>query len=213
MRAIGFVWTAVAVMGLLAGCTQPVVQDQPAAEFAGEDLYRVRDTGFREAFVRRDADLAQYRAVVIEPLRLDHTQLIAGGGSGVAGVNWQITPKRAEVLRREWMSAMDRAFAGYSRGDNGEKALRITAALTQVVQRGRVSGGLNNVGSLPIVSSESADVFMEWRLYDQGSGELLGVVRDDQSVPAPQWSLADGANMANLFRPWAALLHTRVSGR
>ncbi len=213
MRAIPILLAAVVLAALLAGCTQPAFQQQPAAEFAGEDLYPVRDTGFREAYARRDADLAQYRAVVIEPLQLEHTQLISAGGSGVAGVNWQITPKRAEVLGREWKNAMDGAFADYGRGDTGQQALRITSTLTQVVQRGRVSGGLGNAGSLPIVSSETADVFMEWRLYGQPGGELLGVVRDDRSIPAPQWSLADGANMANLFRPWAALLHTRVAGR
>jgi len=213
MRAITILLNAVVLAALLASCAQPAFQDQPAAEFPGEVLYPVRDTGFREAYARRDADLAQYRAVVIEPLQLDQTQLISAGGSGVAGVNWQITPKRAEVLGREWLNAMNRAFAGYSRGGSSEKALRITAALTRVVQRGAVSSGLGNAGSLPIVSGETADVFMEWRLYDQAGGELLGVVRDDQSIPAPQWSLADGANMANLFRPWAAMLHTRVSGR
>jgi hypothetical protein len=60
---------------------------------------------------------------------------------------------------------------------------------------------------------DTVDVSVEFRLYDQGSGELLAVIRDRRTIALAQWSRAAGIDMINLFNSWAALLHTRVSGK
>mgnify|MGYP001823689101 CR=1 FL=1 len=53
----------------------------------------------------------------------------------------------------------------------------------------------------------------EFRLYDAQSGELLAVIRDRRTIGSLQWTRAAGVDIVNLFNSWAALLHTRVSGR
>ena len=57
-----------------------------------------------------------------------------------------------------------------------------------------------------------ANIAIEMRLYDQASGELLSVVRDDRDVPVIQWTQGNGMNMLGLFNSWLSLLHARVSG-
>lgn len=68
-------------------------------------------------------------------------------------------------------------------------------------------------GSGASMNREVVNVSVEFRLHDADSGQLLAVIRDRQTIGSLQWTRAAGADMANLFNSWAALLHTRISGR
>ncbi len=124
-----------------------------------------------------------------------------------------MTPERERVLQDAWAGAMDRAFSDYDRGGQGERVLRITAGMTRVSPRPGSAGGPSAVGVPPGYVGELANISIEIRLYDQASGDLLAVIRDNRDVPVLQWTQADGRNMLALFNSWAGLLHARVSGR
>lgn len=198
---------------LVAACSGPSFKEEPSAEFAAEELYPVRSTGFREVYARRDAELASYRKVTIEAMNARDVRIVTTGGSGGLGRDWQMTPEREQALQERWGAAAGRAFSGYEQSSDGEQVLRITSELTRVVQGMTSFTGGSAAGGSPGGSSASADIYVEFRLYDQDSGRLLAVIRDDRSIPAQQWSRTAGAGIVSVFDSWAALLHTRVSGR
>ena len=201
------------LLGSLYACSSPSFKEDATGEFANQGLYPVRSTGFDEVHAKPDANLPGYSAVNIEPLTLDNTRITTTGISGSLGRDWQMTPERETQLRTDWAAAMDQAFSGYDRAESGARVLRITAELTRVAQGSKSLSATTSVGAPAIGSTDSADIYIEFRLTDQASGELLAVIRDMRTVPAPQWSRAGGIGMINLFRNWAALLHTRVSGQ
>jgi hypothetical protein len=198
---------------LFTACASPSFEDEPAGEFADQGLYPVRSTGFREVHARRDAGLTEYRTLAIEPLDLDNVAFSTTNMPGTVARDWQITPQRERVLTDAWASAMERAFADYDRSGESEKVLRVHAELQQVRPRRRSATGPTPAGVPATPSGDLADIFIEIRLYDRASGDLLAVIRDNRDVPVLQWTQADGRNMLGLFNSWASLLHARVSGR
>jgi hypothetical protein len=199
--------------GLLWACSSPSFKEDATGEFADQGLYPVSSSGFDEVHAKPGANLPGYSIVNIEPLTLDNTRITTTGGSGTLGRDWQMTPERETQLRTDWAAAMNQAFAGYGQAEDGGKVLRISSELTRVVQGSKSFSSTTSAGAPAIGSTDSADIHIEIRLLDEASGELLAVIRDMRTVPAPQWSRAGGIGMINLFRNWASLLHTRVSGR
>lgn len=213
MTAMTRLLTPLILLGSLYACSSPSFKDDATGEFADQGLYPVRATGFDEVHARPDANLPGYSVVHIEPLALDATRITTTGGSGTLGRDWQMTPERETQLRTDWAAAMDQAFSGYRQAEDGGKVLQIKSELTRVIQGSKSFSATSAAGAPAIGSTDSADIHVEIRLHDEASGELLAVIRDMRTVPAPQWSRAGGIGMINLFRNWAALLHTRVSGR
>jgi hypothetical protein len=124
-----------------------------------------------------------------------------------------MTDERRATLQSVWDAAMRRSFSSYAQVGGEEPGLRIDAELTRVAP-GRptattIGGGVQPVGS----SQDVIEVFAEFRLYDQPSGELLAVIRDSRTMLSVVMSRTAPAAMQTLFNSWSALLHTRVSGR
>lgn len=198
---------------LLVACSTPSFEDEPGSEFADQGLYPVRATGFREVHARRDAGLSRYRAAHIESLQLDNVEFTTTNLPGTVRRHWMITPEREQVLTAAWAEAMNRAFSDYERVEAGDNVLRISAELTRIWPRPGSAGGPAPVGVPAGYVGDLVNTSIEIRLYDQASGELLSVIRDDRDVPVIQWTQGNGVNMLSLFNSWAALLHARVSGR
>lgn len=199
---------------LLGACSgPPTVQDTPSTEFSAEGLHLVSASGFSSAYALPSANLSAYRSVNIEPLAADNVDV---GQTAVAGTlrrDWQMTPEREAALQQVWGRAMERAFSSYAQSSSGDDTLRITAEMTRVAP-GRptattIGGGIQPLGS----SQDVVEIFMEFRLYNQGSGELLGVIRDSRTMISQAMSRTAPVGVQTMFNSWAALLHTRVSGR
>ena len=204
---------ALSFLTVLNACTEaPTIKDEPSTEFAAEGLHPVKSSGFEAAYVRPDASLPFYRAVNIEAMDVANVHVTNTTAPGTMRRDWQVTAERETNLQGAWTRATDRAFASYERAGTGDKVLRIAAALTQLAP-GRTSGAGAPASGAAGTSRDTVDVSAEFRLYDQGSGDLLAVIRDRRTIGMAQWSRAAGADMIGLFNSWAALLHTRVSGR
>ncbi len=205
---------AVLLLLCLSGaCAQPALKDQPSAEFGSAALYPVRSSGFAEAYVRRDARLASYRAVDIAPLDVADVDIPSTLIAGTLRRNWLMTPEREAGLQAMWAEAMDRAFRSYSRGASASGVLRITARLTRIAP-GRPTATTIGADLQPMTSSQDVvEVSAEFRLYNAADGGLLGVIRDSRTITAVAMSRTAPVTMTTLFNSWAALLHTRVSGR
>jgi hypothetical protein len=203
------------LLAMLTACSQPpTMQQQPSTEFAAEGLHPVKSSGFETAYVRPNANLASYRAINVDKMDVTNVHIPNTTAPGTMRRDWQITPERETNLQNAWARATDRTFASYARASTGDEVLRITAALTRLTP-GRSSSavGVAGSGAASGTSQDTVDVSAEFRLYDQASGDLLAVIRDRRTIAMLQWSRAAGMDMVNLFNSWAALLHTRVSGR
>jgi hypothetical protein len=202
-----------AVPGLLAACAQPAFKDQACAGFEAQDLYTVRNSGFAEACARRDAALSSYRAVDIEPLGVSRIDIPRTNVMGTRRRDWAMTAERQSALQAAWADAMDQAFASYARATGEPGVLRIAAELTRIAP-GRpsattIGGALQPVGS----TEDVVEIWAEFRLYDGADGRLLAVTRDSRTITSVQLSRTAPATIRLLFGSWAALLHTRVTGR
>jgi len=205
---------ALALVAMVTACTgAPTLQEEPASEFAAQGLHPVRSSGFAQAYARPGANLPAYRTVNIVDLELDNIELSNTAVAGTLRRDWQMTPERKTALRTTWAASMNRVFSGYTLSASGDKVLRISAELTRVAP-GRptattIGGALQPAGS----SQDVVEIWGEFRLYDQLSGDLLAVIRDNRTMTSVAMSRTGGASIQALFNSWAALLHTRVSGK
>lgn len=206
------VLTLIALAALSAACSQPTVTDEPGGEFAAEGLVRVKSSGFEQAYVRPDAQLATYEAVMIADIQVADVRVSQTAVAGTVRNDWLMNPEREQTLKDIWRKATARAFADYPRNDSGEPAMRLESELTDITP-GRSSGSATTAGGQRVAgSADSVDISAEFRLYDQASGDLIAVIRDRQTLPSMMWTRTGGSDMSNQFSRWAGLLHTRISG-
>ncbi|GHD06401.1 hypothetical protein GCM10007052_01120 [Halioglobus japonicus] len=196
----------------LAGCATPEVGQEVAPEFASEGLVAVSNSGFNEAYVLPDAGLPGYREVAFDPLDLSRLEVTQTTVTGTTRNQWQLTPEREQALIASWQGAATRAFDDYPR--EGDKArLTLSAALLQVAPGRGVASETAASGAPIYGTSDVVDISAEFRVHDADSGQLLAVIRDRRTIASLQWGRAAGPDLADLFNRWAALMHTRVSGR
>ena len=198
---------------LLQACAEPSLKSEVSEEFASEDLYPVKNSGFAQAFVRQDANLSSYHSVDISPLGVSDIDIPDTVVAGTQRRDWQMTPERQSALQAAWAHAMNQAFSSYERSTGGPGVLRIAASLTRIAP-GRptattIGGELQPMGS----SRDVVEIWGEFRLYNANDNELLAVIRDNRTLTSMQMSRTAPATVNLLFGSWAALLHTRISGK
>ena len=198
---------------VLAACAAPQMEDKVSGEFAAEGLYPVKHSGFAEAFARRNAGLANYRQVDIEALGVADIDIPNTVVAGTLKRDWEMTPQRQASLQQAWAEAMGQAFSSYAKAASGDGVLRIAAKLIRIAPgmatAATVGGALQPAGS----SRDAIEISAEFRLYNAGDGSLLAVIRDSRTVTSVAMSRTSPIAMKLLFESWAALLHTRVSGK
>jgi len=200
-------------IALLNGCAEPALKDQLSTEFATQELYPVKNSGFAEAFVRRDASLASYHSVDISPLGVSDIDIPSTLVAGTLRRDWQMTPERQIALQEAWANAMNKAFASYLLATDGPGVLRIDSGLTRIAP-GRPTATTIGADLQPMGSSQDVvEIWVEFRLYDASDERLLAVIRDNRTLTSVQLSRTAPATVNLLFGSWAALLHTRVSGK
>lgn len=202
---------------LLAACGgTPNLEETPSSEFVG--LNRVSHSGFREAWARPGADLPGYRVVRVSPLSSDRARIIQPPSSSRIRRDWELTPERQQALAEAWAAAMDRAAVrhGLDSSGMGTRVLQIDAALTRIAPSANLAEADRSTGRTQIYTENSGDAAIEFRLYDQASGQLLAVLRDQRSIGADMWGRANtvtaSADVRNLLNGWANTLLSRISG-
>ena len=214
MRIVIYSLFSFGLLAALSACSQaPAIEEAASTEFAAEGLHPVTASGFAAAYALPAANLSAYRKVNLAALELGNIETGTTTVSGTLRRDWQMTPERESVLQQTWARSMDNAFRGYERATSGDTTLRITAEITRVAP-GRptattVGGGLQPMGS----SQDVVEIFMEFRCYNQDSGQLLAVIRDSRTMISQSLSRTAPVAVQTMFNSWAALLHTRVSGR
>ena len=201
------------MLGLATACSTPVMQDKASGEFAAEGLYPVQHSGFAEAYARRDAGLPGYRKVDIQTLDVSNIDIPDTVIAGTLKRDWEMTAQRQAALQQSWEKAMDKAFSRYERAADGNGVLLIAAKLTRIAP-GRptattIGGALPQAGS----SRDVLEIWAEFRLFDGADGSLLAVIRDNRTMSSVAMSRTAPVGMTMMLDSWAALLHTRVSGK
>ena len=200
-------------LALVTACASPELQEKPAEEFAAEGLHEVKGTGFASAYVLPTAQLPSYGQVNFAQMNSAEVEVTSTTVTGTTRRDWQMTAEREAKLAEAWSSATTHAFSDYPREDAESGALQVEAWLTRVSPGRSTNTSSATVGSSSSINRDVVSVSAEFRIYDAASQRLLAVVRDSQNIASLQWTRAGGADMANLFNSWAALLHTRISGR
>ncbi|TDG13664.1 DUF3313 family protein [Seongchinamella unica] len=198
---------------LLAACSATTIEDQPASEFSTAGLHAASGTGFDSAYVLPGANLPGYGQIRFEPFDVSGVDVSTTTMTGTTRRDWEMTAEKEKKLIAAWAGATAHAFPDYPREEGAGKSLRVEASLTRLSPGRAVNTAAGTLGSASTANRDVVNVSIEIRLFDADSGQLLALVRDRQAVGALQWTRAAGTDMTNLFNAWAALLHTRVSGR
>ena len=197
----------------LLACSTPAIDPMPADEFVTDGLHAVSGSGFEAAYVLPGADLPAYGQLDFARFDASAVEVTSTTVTGTTRRDWQITPEREARLAEAWRNATNHAFADYPREEATAGTLKTEATLTRLSPGRATSTSAVAAGSASSVNRDVVNVSVEFRLRDADSGQLLAVIRDRQTIGSLQWTRAAGADMANLFNSWAALLHTRISGR
>ena len=198
---------------VLAACGGPTLKEEPAGEFAEQGLHPVSRSGFEQAWARPGANLPAYRVLDLVDLHASDAQFSRTAPSGTVRAQWQMNPQLEQDLQQRWREASGRAFADYDLAGEGDEVLRITTAITRVAAWRSASSVNTAPGQSGATTMESVRVYAEFRLLDGASGDLLAVIRDQRTIPLPQWTRGGAQGLTSTFNSWAGLLHTRVSGR
>jgi hypothetical protein len=212
-RALGFL----AVTIISTACTgTPTLEDEPSAEFAG--LNKVSSSGFREAWARPGAGLAQYKVIQVSNLLSANAEIRQPSSSKRIRKDWELTPARQQALTRGWSDAMNAAADkhGISTTSDSEKVLRVDAEITRIAPNADLEQAQMTAGLATVYTEDSGEASIEIRLYDQGSNTLLVVIRDRRRIGAQMWANAStqlaAANMRNLLNTWANQVLLRITG-
>lgn len=198
---------------LLTACSSPTLKDEPSGEFADQGLHEVRNSGFEWAWARPQANLPAYRVLDIVDMDLAGTEFSRAMPSGTVRAQWQTSPRLERDLQQLWRDITGRVFSDYDLSADGDRVLRVKAALTRVAAWRTSSTSNTAPGRSGGVSAESVRVTAEFTLYDVASGDLLAVIRDQRVIGLKEWTRGAGQGLNSSFNSWAALLHTRISGR
>ena len=94
--------------------------------------------------------------------------------------------------------------------------MRIDAALTRIAPSANFAEAQSAPGRTTVYTEDSGEASVEFRLYDQASGELLAVIRDKRRLGAQVWgrsgTVTAGADARNTLNSWATQLVRRVTG-
>lgn len=211
------------ILGFLAAaiistaCTgTPTLEEEPSAEFAG--LNKVSGSGFREAWARPDAGLAQYKVIQISDLLSANAEIQQPSSSKRIRKDWELTPARQQALTRGWSDAMIAAADkhGINTAGDGGKVLRVDAEITRIAPSADLEQTEKASGPNTVYTEDSGEASIEIKLYDQAGNKLLGVVRDRRRIGPRMWGLAStvkaSANMRNLLNTWSNQLLLRITG-
>ena len=204
---------------LLAACSgTPTMQDKPSSEFPG--LNKVSSSGFTEAWARPGAGVAEYK--LINPTRLQSADAEIVQPSGTTGTRVRqevtMTPELEQGLAEAWNNAITRVAGeqGLTIASEGDKLLRIDATMTRIAPSANFAQERTTAGRTTVYTEDSGEASIEFKVYDQASGELLAVIRDKRRVGSQMWtrsnSVTASADVRNLFNSWANTLVRRLTG-
>ncbi len=206
-------------IALLVACSgTPELQEKESSEFTG--LNKVTGTGFNEAWAKPGAALADYRVIAASPMASADAEIVQPGDTAGTRIrhDWEMTPERQDSLAAAWDSAINAAAsgAGLTVGSEGDKVLRIDARMTRIAPSADFAQTQSAAVRTTVYTEDSGDASVEFRLVDQGSGELLAVIRDKRSLGSQLWSRSStvtaGADVRNTLDRWARQLVARITG-
>lgn len=209
---------AALAIGLLAACAgTPALTGKDSTEFPG--LRQVSSSGFDEAWAKPEAGLNSYTVIAATPLVSADAKIVQPGGTLNSAIQkeWELTPERQEALAQAWSRSLATAAGERSldMSGAGEQVLRIDASMTRIAPSADFSQVDRTPGRATVYTEDSGEAAIEFRLYDNASGELLAVIRDKQRVGSQMWarsnSITASADVRNLYNGWARRLLDRVS--
>jgi len=215
----------------LAGCvnvTEPSIQTGPDAEVVGSNLHRVDHSRADRAYVDPAADFSKYTAIMVDPLSVDHVEIIQPSqGNSMRGrnSNWQLTDKNKAAMQAAFAEAMGEVLAG--RGDYpivtgaADNVLRITAVLTALAPTApQDTAAARGAGRSYVFTEGAGTIFITIGFSDSESGEVLALIKDRHTGNNSTWGLNNSVtNMAEVrraFSSWARAIKSRldsVNGR
>lgn len=220
--------TAVVCLFVMAvsahGCaTAPVgVPQLDTSELTDDGLARVTDARVDAAYMKPDADLARYTAVIVDPVSVAYKRPPKPNASRLESLrgresNFPLTPEQMQNFQNMFQWAVTEALTennGFRLTSvAGPDVLRVHAELIDLIVKVPTEQG---VGREYVFVDSLGEVTLIGELRDSESGEILARAVDRQvhrSAPGRlEYSnpVSNAADARRLFRRWADLLRARL---
>ncbi len=214
----------VGALVLLAGCVhvhEPTIQTGVNAEIIDGNLHRVENSRAAIAYVDPDADFSRFTHVMVDPLGVDHVEIIQPGRTAATRTtssDWVLEEKDKQALRDAFAKAMRTQLE--EKGDYpivtepGGHVLRISAALTAIAPNApKDDSRSRSVGRSRVYSEGMGTVYISVGFSNSESGEVLALVKDDKEGSST-WgvnnSVANLSEVRFMFNSWARAIRARL---
>jgi hypothetical protein len=197
------------------------IETGPNAEVTADGLHRVKNSLFRDAWVKPDADFASYDKVTLDPVSVSYKRKPKATRYQWTGSNFALTERQMEDLRRYFREAFAKELSDseyYELVETpGPQVLRVAAAIIDLVIKVPTRSG---AGREHVYTSSTGKMTLLMELRDSLSGEILARVADRREARrAGHGGLNDlyhssaPANteaVKGVFRRWAEILRARL---
>ena len=213
--------TTHSVLAFTAGllfATLTFAADPPAARSAdaanGEGLVEVRVRGLQQYLVQPDADLARYRAIMLDPVEVSFDRKWnpkPGGRELTAEEKTKLRTDVARIVQKEFSSEL--AGGGYRIvTEPGDDVLRVRAEVRDLYQNApdvdrpsRTQTFTRSTGRLTLVAE----------LRDSASGALIARALDRHEDPEDMWfqwttSIDNNEAVRDAAESWARALRSQL---
>jgi hypothetical protein len=179
---------ALATATLLSACAgDPTIQTGDDAETIMDGrLARVDNARASLVYVDPDFDYGRFDAVMIDPLDVEHIEVIqpSSSSSSINRFNreWELTDKDKESLRSNFSEAVKGAIS--SRGafeltdEADHNVVRIAALITQIAPTGPRDDVQSRGVRSTVITDGAGSISVAMMITDSTSGEVLAIIKD-----------------------------------
>lgn len=211
-------------LGLVAcagGGRQPEIATGGRAEVTVDGLHRLDYSGFRDAWVKPDADFASYSKILVAPPRVSYRREPRQGRYRGPESNFALSAEQmaafAALLRSTFEEELARSEHYELVGEPGADVLRMEPAVIDLTVK--VPTEPRTMGRDFVFTTSTADMTLLMELRDAQSGEILARVADRREARTAghgpsdlYWSnsVTDRDAVRRVFRRWARILRQRL---
>jgi hypothetical protein len=207
----------------VSGCLSdgPVeIETGPGAEITAEGLHRLRNTSFRNAWVKPDAEFADYDRIQLAPIAIKYKRKPSRSAYHSTNRNFALRDDQQARLADLFLDVFTGELAKSDHfgiaEQSGPRVLRLEASIIDLV----VKVPTQTLGNERTFTTSTGEMTLLLELFDSPSGEILARVADRQEARAAGHGgfndlyysnpATDGDAVRRVFQRWAEILRRRL---
>jgi hypothetical protein len=196
------------------------VETGPGAEVTADGLHRARGSAFRHLWIKPDADLQSYDALILDPIQVSYRRKPTSRRYSSGSANFALSDSQMALLKQEMSDAFAQAIVASPNYQlvevPGPDVMRVEASIIDLI----VKTPTDTRGNENVYITSAGEMTLLLELRDSESGEALARLTDEKQARAPghggvndlYWSNAatNTVTVRRIFKRWAQILVARL---